>query len=270
LGKKNKNESEEWILRKLQEEHLQIQIYENRNAMGKAAAEDLVFTLRKLLATGENIRMIFASAPSQNEFFAHLTSFTAIDFSRITAFHLDEYIGLNADAPQGFGNFLRGHLFSKLNFGKVHYINGQAKDAEAECERYAALINAAPINIVCMGIGENAHIAFNDPPVANFNDPKLVKIVELDNICRMQQVNDGCFSAIEHVPTHAITLTIPAILRAEKIFCIVPGITKAQAVYNSLKKEISTGYPASILRKKQNTVLYLDVDSSRLISEGGN
>jgi len=255
-------------MKKLQKDALQVQIYENRTEMGKAAAEELASKLKELLATRKNIRMIFASAPSQNEFFAHLAKIASsgkIDFSRITAFHLDEYIGLSADAPQGFGNFLQDKLFSKIQLGEVHFINSQAADAEAECQRYAALINAAPIDIVCMGIGENAHIAFNDPPVADFNDPKLVKIVELDEMCRQQQVNDGCFATITDVPTHAITLTIPAIMRGEAIFCMVPGSTKANAVYNSLEKEVSTAYPASILRKKQGAVLYLDKDSSSKI-----
>ncbi|MCL2285132.1 MAG: glucosamine-6-phosphate deaminase [Firmicutes bacterium] len=251
-------------MKKIQKEQLNIQVYETRAEMGKAAAEDLACKLRELLATRENLRIIFASAPSQNEFFAHLATIHDIDFSRITAFHLDEYIGLAADAPQGFGNFLKDRLFSKILPGKIHFFNGQAENPEAECERYAALINEAPIDIVCMGIGENAHIAFNDPPVADFNDPKLVKIVELDEICRQQQVNDGCFPTFDDVPTHAVTLTIPAIIGGETIFCMVPGPTKANAVYNSLEKEISTEYPASILRKKQGATLYLDKDSSKM------
>jgi len=255
-------------MKKIKKDALQVQIYENRTEMGKAAAEELAYKLKELLTARKNIRMIFASAPSQNEFFAHLAKIAStgeIDFSRITAFHLDEYIGLSADATQGFGNFLRDKLFSKIQLGEVHFINGQAADAEAECQRYASLIDAAPIDIVCMGIGENAHIAFNDPPVADFNDPKLVKIVELDEICRQQQVNDGCFATFADVPTHAITLTIPAIMRGEAIFCMVPGPTKANAVYNSLEKEISTTYPASVLRKKHGAVLYLDKDSSSKI-----
>ena len=244
---------------------LQIQIRETRAAMGEAAARDLADKLKTLLTEKENIRMIFASAPSQNEFFASLAkiaSAESIDFSRITAFHLDEYIGLSADAPQGFGNFLRERLYSKIMPGVVHFINGQSKDPQAECNRYSELISGTPIDIVCMGIGENAHIAFNDPPVADFNDPQLVKIVELDHICRQQQVNDGCFATIDDVPTHAITLTIPAIMSGKAIFCMVPGPTKAAAIYNSLKKEISTEYPASILRRKEGATLYLDVDSA--------
>ena len=249
-------------MKKLVKNQLQIRISDSRVAMGQLAAEDFADELKKLLDVRENLRVIFASAPSQKEFFAHLTTIEGIDFSRITAFHLDEYIGLEADAPQGFGNFLRDHLFSKLSLKAIHYINGQASDPEAECVRYSALIAEAPIDIVCMGIGENAHIAFNDPPVADFNDPKLVKIVELDKICRQQQVNDGCFAAFDDVPAYAITLTIPAIMSAKSIYCMVPGPTKADAVYNSLEKEVSTEYPASILRNHASATMYLDLESS--------
>jgi len=250
-------------MRQFTKDELQVQIYPSRAEMGKAAAEEMAVVLKKLLKSQDNVRMIFASAPSQNDFFIHLATIEDIDFSRVTAFHLDEYIGLPADAPQGFGNFLKERLFSKLSpLGEIHFIDSQAQDPQAECDRYAALLNAAPIDIVCMGIGENAHIAFNDPPVADFNDPKLVKIVELDQICRQQQVNDGCFASLDLVPTHAVTLTVPAIMRGKAVFCMVPGPTKANAVYNTLEKEITTAYPSSILRMKQGAVLYLDTDSA--------
>jgi glucosamine-6-phosphate deaminase len=245
----------------LQKGQLSVQIYETRDAMGKAAAADVTAKLKALLTTRENVRMVFASAPSQQEFFAYLTEGDA-DFGRVTAFHLDEYIGLEADAPQGFGNFLQSRVFSKVNFGKINFIDGQAADPQAECGRYAALLAEAPIDIVCMGIGENAHIAFNDPHVADFNDPLRVKVVELDAACRTQQVNDGCFAALDDVPTHAITLTIPALLDCGAVFCMVPGPAKADAVYNSLEKEITTRYPASILRTKAGATLYLDTASS--------
>ena len=254
-------------MKKLKKDHLQIRIFETRKEMGQVAAEDLANKMRELFKTRDSIRMIFASAPSQRDFFAHLTTIEGLEFTRVTAFHMDEYIGLDADAPQGFGNFLRDHLFSKLSFGTIHYIDSQAADAEAECERYAALLKEAPIDIVCMGIGENAHIAFNDPPVADFNDPKLVKVVELDDICRRQQVNDGCFATLDDVPVSAVTLTIPALMGAETKFCMVPAPTKANAVYHSLENKVSTEYPASILRTKPGTILYLDSDSSSRIGE---
>lgn len=178
---------------------------------------------------------------------------------------MDEYVGLTPEAPQGFGNFLRNALFSKAPFGSVQYINGQARDPEEECRRYEALLACAPADIVCMGIGENAHIAFNDPHEADFQDPRMVKVVSLDETCRRQQVHDGCFASLEQVPCQAITLTVPALVNASCIFCVVPAKTKAQAVKNSLEKEICEKYPASILRRIPGSVMYLDQDSSALL-----
>jgi glucosamine-6-phosphate deaminase len=180
---------------------------------------------------------------------------------------MDEYTGLPADAPQGFGNFLRQRIFSRSPFREVNYLNGLAPDIEAECARYAALLKSAPIDIVFMGIGENAHIAFNDPGAADFKDPKTVKVVELDSVCRRQQVNDGCFAEFDDVPLRALTLTIPALLQAQRIFCVVPAKTKANAVYNSLSGEITETYPASILRTHGNAVMYLDRDSGARLEE---
>jgi glucosamine-6-phosphate deaminase len=178
---------------------------------------------------------------------------------------MDEYIGLSSDAPQGFGNFLKNRFFDKLPFKSVNYIDSSATDSEKECERYAQLLRDKPTDIVCMGIGENGHIAFNDPHVALFNDEKLVKIVDLDQACRAQQVNDGCFANIDEVPTHAITLTIPALTNAPYIACVAPAKTKADAVYNTVYGEISEKCPASILRKHKNATLYTDSDSGSKI-----
>ena len=233
--------------------------------MGEAAARDIKACILSLLEKKESIRMIFAAAPSQNEVLAALANDKEIPWERVDAFHMDEYIGLDAEAPQGFGNFLNRAIFGVAPFRSVSYIDITAEDAERECERYAALLCAAPIDIVVMGIGENGHIAFNDPPVADFNDPKAVKPVVLDEICRQQQVNDGCFPSIDRVPTHAITLTCPTLASAEYLFCIVPAPTKAEAVYHTLHDEISERCPATILRTHENAVLYLDGDSSALL-----
>ena len=244
---------------------LNIQIYKTRSEMGEAAARDIKACILSLLEKKESIRMIFAAAPSQNEVLAALANDKEIPWERVDAFHMDEYIGLDAEAPQGFGNFLNRAIFGVAPFRSVSYIDNTADDAERECERYAALLCAAPIDIVVMGIGENGHIAFNDPPVADFNDPKAVKPVVLDEICRQQQVNDGCFPSIDRVPTHAITLTCPTLASAEYLFCIVPAPTKAEAVYHTLHDEISERCPATILRTHENAVLYLDGDSSALL-----
>jgi glucosamine-6-phosphate deaminase len=250
-----------------QKDRLIIKKFPTREQLGKAAAVEVSAAIKKLLETKKNLRMIFAAAPSQNEFLAALSNDRSIDFSRITAFHMDEYVGLPAIAPQGFGNFLRDRIFSKCPFKEVHYINGLAADTEEECRRYAKLVNEEPIDIVCMGIGENAHIAFNDPDVADFQDPKTVKLVPLDLVCRQQQVNDGCFAKLEDVPTHALTLTVPALFKGEQIFCIVPAKNKAEAVYFSLDRGIGEKYPASILRNHGNSVMYLDSDSGAKLAE---
>ena len=201
---------------------------------------------------------------SKNEFLASLVKENRIDWSRINAFHMDEYIGLEEDAPQRFGHFLKESIFGKVPFKQVNYINGKALPSE-ECARYEALLKQYPADIVCLGIGENGHIAFNDPHVADFKDPQAVKVVDLDQACRQQLVNDGCFQSINEVPTHAYTLTIPALLSADYMYCIVPGESKANAVYHTLYGEISITCPASVLRTKDNVTLYLDANSASLI-----
>ncbi len=242
------------------ENKLKVQIYPNRKEMGEAAAALVAKSIRELLAEKEVVNIIFAAAPSQNEFLEALATHE-VDWARISGFHMDEYIGLDDQAPQGFGNFLRERIFGKLPFRSVIYLNGNAANIEEECQRYSHALAENPTDIVCMGIGENGHIAFNDPPVADFEDKEIVKIVELDLACRQQQVNDGCFAGLQEVPTHALTLTIPALLRAPQIFCIVPGRSKANAVYNTLHKPQLHQYPSTILRSHPNAILFLDKDS---------
>ncbi|MCX6337450.1 MAG: glucosamine-6-phosphate deaminase [Bacteroidetes bacterium] len=240
---------------------LEVQVYQTRAEMGSAAAELLKDKINELLTTQPYLNIIFAAAPSQNEFLAALIKLE-IDWSRINAFHMDEYVGLDAAASQGFGNFLKQRLFNLVPFHSVHLINGNAADILEECARYENLLLEYAPDIVCMGIGENGHLAFNDPPVADFNDPVGVKMVELEAPCRQQQVNDGCFETIEQVPTHALTLTIPTLLKGRFIFCVVPGATKAVAVFNTLKQHISEEFPSTILRTHSNAILFLDVQSA--------
>lgn len=241
-------------------DHLQVKVYANRNLLGTAAGMEVAEKMKELLAQKERIRMIFAAAPSQNEFLAELSQAEGIDWSRVTAFHMDEYIGLSEEAPERFSKFLWDRLFGIVHPGEIHLINSSKPIAE-ECARYADLIKAAPIDIVCLGIGENGHIAFNDPPVADFQDKDIMKPVELDEACRQQQVNDGCFPDIDAVPTHALTLTIPALMSGNHLFCIVPGASKRSAVERTLFGPISTDCPASILRRHPRAVLYVDTDS---------
>ena len=240
---------------------LKIEIYDSRKEMGNEAASDFIDYVVNLQKKKKNIRIIFAAAPSQNEFLEAVTKDSKIDWSNIEVFHMDEYVGLDSDAPQGFGNFLNRKLFSLVKPSKVNLIPTACEDTEKICKDYSELLLGGTIDIVCLGIGENGHIAFNDPPVADFQDSKVIKVVELDEVCRQQQVNDGCFANIEEVPTHAITLTIPALMSGKKLFCMVPGTTKNWAVQETLKSEISERCPSTILRSHDDCTLYLDADS---------
>jgi glucosamine-6-phosphate deaminase len=250
-------------MKNMKKDLLTVNIYDTRTQMGEAAAKDIKACILSLLETKETINMIFAAAPSQNEVLASLALDKEIPWERVNAFHMDEYIGLPADAPQGFGNFLKAHIFGLAPFKSVNYIDISAEDAEAECARYSALLAQYPTDIVVMGIGENGHIAFNDPPVADFADPKAVKPVLLDEICRNQQVNDGCFASVELVPKNAMTLTCPALFAGSHLFCIVPAKTKAAAVKRTIEGEINHDCPATILRRHCSAKLYLDGDSSK-------
>ena len=248
-----------------QKDKLRIQIYPTRREMGLAAAKEVAGTINNLLTLQPEVNMIFAAAPSQNEFLEELTSMSHINWQKINAFHMDEYLGLPIDASQGFGNFLKKRIFGKLPFRTVNCINGNCLNPSEECERYAGLLQQYPIDIVCMGIGENGHIAFNDPHVARFDDPVLVKVIDLDPTCRMQQVNDGCFSSIDEVPSHAITLTVPALMKGRYLFCMVPAQTKAWAVYHTINDPVSEAIPATCLRLHEYATLYIDMDSSLLL-----
>lgn len=252
-------------MKKLKIDELSVEIYETRADMGACAARDIKAGFAKLLSVKPYINVIFAAAPSQNEVLYALANDREIEWNRINAYHMDEYIGLDKNAPQGFGNFLRDRLFARVPFNSVHYIDITASDPEAEAERYGRLIAENPADVVVMGIGENGHIAFNDPPVADFNDPKHAKAVKLDEICRRQQVNDGCFAELSQVPTSAITLTVPTLVKAQSIFCIVPSSTKSRAVRETLYGSVDEHCPASILRRCKNATLYLDKDSAALL-----
>ncbi len=245
-------------------DRLTVKISDTRKEMGDAAAADIVKTIKELLKTREEINIIFAAAPSQNEVLAALVASPDIPWERINAFHMDEYIGLPKDAPQRFGNFLADRIFDKLPFRSVNYIDSSST-AEAECARYTALLERYPTDIVVMGIGENGHIAFNDPGVADFADKAVIKPAKLDEVCRMQQVHDGCFASIDEVPTHAFTLTCPTLARAAYQFCVVPAPTKAAAAKRMLTGEVSDECPATLLRTLPAATLYLDKDAASLL-----
>lgn len=242
---------------------LTVKIFDSRDEMGKAAGTEAAAKIKELIAEKGEVNMIFAAAPSQNETLAALVADKDIDWSKVNAFHMDEYIGLSPDAPQGFGNFLKDRLFGLLPFKSVNYIYAEGETPEQTCARYTKLIAENPIDIVCLGIGENGHIAFNDPWVADFNDKEVIKKVALDEVCRQQQVNDGCFAKIDDVPKYALTLTVPTLFNANYLFCTVPAVTKADAVYKTVNNEINEDLPATIMRTHDNAIMYCDPDSGK-------
>lgn len=246
-------------------DQVHVSIFATRAEMGAEAGKNAAQEIARVIERNGAARVILASAPSQNELLETLTG-ANLRWSVVTLFHMDEYVGLSADHPATFRSYHRAHVLARLQPAAFHGIAGEAADVAAECQRYAGLLEQAPIDVVCLGIGENGHIAFNDPPVADFADPRAIKVVELDESCRQQQVNDGCFPVLDAVPRQAITLTVPTLLKARALFCVVPGSRKAAAVRATLQGPISTACPASILRTHPNTRLYLDQASAALIN----
>lgn len=243
-----------------QADQLKVSVFATREEMGKAAAAEAVRSLQQRLRIQELVSVIFAAAPSQNEFLQALMEADDVEWGRVEAFHMDEYIGLSRTAEQSFARFVEERVIqaAKSGLNAWHPLDGKAEPA-AECRRYEGLLRERPIDFVFMGIGENGHIAFNDPPVADFSDQAWVKPVKLDEACRQQQVNDGCFPSFDEVPTHALTLTVPALMSGTELFCMVPGPTKKQAVYNTVNGKISEACPASILRTHPRCTLYVDL-----------
>ncbi len=239
---------------------LKTKTFARREDMARVAASDIAERINSALAKKERVRVIFAAAPSQADTLDLLLARDDVDWSRVSAFHMDEYIGLPEGAPERFARWLDAQVFSRAAFGEVFPILPDP-DPDSVVAEYAERLNAAPIDIVILGVGVNGHIAFNDPPVADFNDPYDVKVVELDDVCRQQQVDDKCFLAFDDVPTHAVTLTIPRLLRADSLFCVAPGALKRVAVNDMLNGPIETACPASILRKQAHCTLYLDKES---------
>ena len=252
------------LIKTLFVDKLQVDVHDTRQAMGEAAGTYAAEAIRTYLSEKEEIYIVFAAAPSQNEFLESVSKAPGIDWSRVHALHMDEYIGLPEDAPQGFGNFLRRAIFDKVPFASVEYIYAEER-IEDTCARYTAILERHPVDLVFMGIGENGHIAFNDPGVADFNDPVQIKKVALDDKCRNQQVHDGCFEKLEDVPEYALTLTVPALFRADKLICVVPAPTKADAVRATVCGPITEACPATILRRHKDARMFVDADSGRYL-----
>jgi len=244
---------------------LKVSIHPDRQSSGQSAGTAAARHLRDAIAARGTARLIVASAPSQNETLHYLARAGSLAWEKISVFHMDEYVGLPESHPASFRAYQRQHLLRDVRPAEFHGIRGEAADPDGECLRYARLLAYAPVDVVCMGIGENGHIAFNDPHVAIFQDPSMVKTVELDAECRQQQVNDACFPDIQSVPTQAITLTCPTLMSALHVVCSVPGHRKARAVRQTLCGPIATSCPASILRTHPSATLYLDLESSALL-----
>jgi glucosamine-6-phosphate deaminase len=236
-------------------------VFPDRETLGVTAGDDIAAELRSRLARQDGVRVIFAAAPSQQETLERLRAAKGIDWSRVTAFHMDEYLGLPPGAPQRFGQWLKDALFDHVPLAKAHLLEPDGDPAGA-VRQYAEELAAAPIDLVVLGIGVNGHIAFNDPPDADLEDPRSVRLVELAAASRQQQVDDGCFDRLEDVPTEAVTLTVPRLLDAGRLFCVVPGAAKAAAVGAALNDPIGPACPATALRRHADCTLYLDKESA--------
>ena len=239
-----------------------VEVFPSRPMMGLAAARAVAEAIRGLLARHGRAAVIFASAPSQNEFLAALREEPGIDWPKLTAFHLDEYVGIAPDHPASFRRFLVDRLFSHVRVAAFHGLDGQAKDLPAECARYAALLHEARPALAILGIGENGHLAFIDPPVCDFSERADVRVVELDEPCRKQQVNDGCFPSLAEVPRTALSLTVPFLMRVPRAVAIVPGPAKRAAIQAAVLGPVTTACPASMLRRHPDATLLLDDDSA--------
>jgi glucosamine-6-phosphate deaminase len=238
---------------------LNVEIHTDRAALGLAAARAIAASFQTPLAA------IFAAAPSQSETLAALAAHKEIDWTAVRAFHLDEYAGATPDSPHSFRRFLVENLFSKVKIGRFDGLRAESPDLAAECARYAAALAKDPPAVALLGIGENGHLAFNDPPAARFDDPAAVRLVDLTESCRQQQVHDKTFPSLDDVPLQALSVTISRIMQVPALFVMVPGIRKAAAVRDSLQGPVSEDCPASILSTHPNARLFLDTESASLL-----
>jgi glucosamine-6-phosphate deaminase len=249
------------LIRAFEADKLQVRIYENEEALGRAAADNVEQLLEAAITDRGSANLILATGTSQFSFLEALQQ-RDINWSAVTVFHLDEYKGLSPRHPASFRRYLKERILDAVSPGQVYLINGDAEHLDEEIRAYEQLLINHPVDVACIGIGENGHIAFNDPPVADFNDPQLMKIVELDEACRMQQLGEGWFPSFDDVPREALTLTIPAIMKCKAISCVVPGERKALAVNNALNGPVDTSCPASILRTHLDAILFIDREAA--------
>lgn len=258
-------------IKTFQQDQLKVRVYSTVADLAYDAAEAAATILQKALDERGEASVIFATANSQVEFLKQLIAGQGtrwnIDFSKVTMFHMDEYLGLPCTHPASFRNYMMKNVEPLLKPRKFHYLEGDALEPLDAIAEYAGLLQAHAPDLCCLGIGENGHIAFNDPPVADFEDTHPIKIVKLDDACRMQQVGEGHFPNFDAVPPYALTLTIPTLCSAKHMLCIVPEQRKAQAVFDTITGPINTACPASILRQQSHCTLYLDQDSASLLPD---
>ncbi len=245
---------------------LGVQIYDSEAELALSAASIVQQDLQQILKQKQSAAVLFATGNSQLKFLDVLTSLNNIDWSRIICFHLDEYLGISANHSSSFRYYLKERVEKRINPSCFHYIEGNCLQPLEECDRYSKLLTAQPIDLCFLGIGENGHLAFNEPTVADFNDSYKVKLVKLDSVNHQQQVDSGYFPNLESVPKYAFTVTIPMICAAKKIICLAPGKRKAKVVKQMLEGKITQDFPASILRNQPQANLLLDTDAASLIN----
>jgi glucosamine-6-phosphate deaminase len=243
-------------------EKLKIEIHPDSKSAGEDAARAVAQVIHESAQANADVGVVFAAAASQLHLLRALVSTKNLPWNKLLGFHLDEYVGISADHPASFRRFLRENLTQHVTMRKFFEMDGNASDPHQACREYAEKLQAANLSIGLIGIGENGHLAFNDPPEADFNDPLIVKTVHLDQVCKQQQVAEGWFRKIEDVPTLAMTLTISAIMRIPKLIVSVPGIRKASIIRTALHDPVSTACPATILRTHPDATVYLDRDSA--------
>jgi glucosamine-6-phosphate deaminase len=249
---------------------LQVQVFSSKREASREAAEVAAGIVRRAISDRGHARMVVSTGNSQFDFIEALVAVPDLDWSAVEAFHLDEYAGMPMTHPASFRLWLKTRLADRVPLRAMYYLNGDAPDPEAESRRYGALLAEAPIDVGFIGIGENGHIAFNDPAVADFADPEAVKTVQLDDACRRQQVGEGHFAGIAEVPERALSLTCPTIMGMANLICCVPELRKARAVRDTIEGPISTSCPASILRTHRSAWLLLDAESASLLSLTGH
>jgi len=247
-------------------DQLPITIYQTNEQLGAAAALEASGIIRRAVEQNGHANIIVATGNSQLTFLAALREDKSISWPQVNIFHMDEYVGIDPQHPASFPQFLRRHLLDSIRPQAFYPVPGQAQDVEQACRDYETLLRAHPADLCALGIGENGHIAFNDPPYADFHDPVWAKVVKLAPASRRQQVGEGHFASLEECPTHAITLTVPALLAARRILAIVPEARKAEAVRAALRGPITPDCPASILRRTPHAHLFLDAESAALVS----